>query len=149
MVPRYGVVMAAWALMVFVGFGLRLPRCGTLLLVALAIGFSTPVEFSQPYHALRNEEARSAVCRPPRARVEEIRDTLGQAAILPADGTGVRCIGKTHWLHVVSTAITLLNSYKSSRIKFQQTRDRDPIRCHGAFICAHAAQGFPSTLPSG
>jgi len=48
-------------------------------------------------------------------RVEEIRNTLGQAALLHADETGVRCVGKTHWLHVVSTATHSLFSYSPKR----------------------------------
>lgn len=34
--------------------------------------------------------------------VEEIRVTLSQSSLLHADETGVRCIGKTHWIHVAS-----------------------------------------------
>lgn len=48
-------------------------------------------------------------------RVDEIRDTLAQSPLLHADETGVRCIGKTHWLHVVSTATHSLFSYSSKR----------------------------------
>lgn len=48
-------------------------------------------------------------------RIEEIRDTLAQAPLLHADETGVRCIGKTHWLHVVSTATHSLFSYSPKR----------------------------------
>lgn len=52
---------ALWALMVFVGFGLLLPRRSTLLLAALAIGFSTAVEFSQLYHAPWIEALRATL----------------------------------------------------------------------------------------
>lgn len=48
-------------------------------------------------------------------RVEEIRDTLSQAPLLHADETGVRCVGKTHWLHVASTATQSLFSYSPKR----------------------------------
>jgi transposase len=48
-------------------------------------------------------------------RIEEIRDTLAQAPLLHADETGARCIGKTHWLHVVSTATHSLFSYSPKR----------------------------------
>jgi transposase len=48
-------------------------------------------------------------------RIEETRDTLAQAPLLHADETGVRCMGKTHWLHVVSTATHSLFSYSSKR----------------------------------
>jgi transposase len=34
--------------------------------------------------------------------VEEIRVTLSQSSLLHADETGVRSIGKTHWIHVAS-----------------------------------------------
>jgi len=48
-------------------------------------------------------------------RVDEIRDTLSHAPLLHADETGVRCMGKTHWLHVVSTATHSLFSYSPKR----------------------------------
>lgn len=48
-------------------------------------------------------------------RIEEIRETLIQAPILHADETGVRCLGQTHWLHVVSTATESLFSYSAKR----------------------------------
>lgn len=47
--------------------------------------------------------------------VDEIRATLRHAPILHADETGVRCIGKTHWLHVVSTATHSLFSHSPKR----------------------------------
>ncbi len=47
--------------------------------------------------------------------VDKIRDVLIQAPVLHADETGVRCIGKTHWLHVVSTATHSLYSYSPKR----------------------------------
>ena len=37
-------------------------------------------------------------------RVDQIRDTLSQAPVLHVDETGVRCKGKTRWVHVASTA---------------------------------------------
>lgn len=42
---------ALWALMVFVGFGLLLPRSSTSVVALLALAFSWAVEFSQLYHA--------------------------------------------------------------------------------------------------
>lgn len=48
-------------------------------------------------------------------RIDEIRDTLSQAPLLHADETGVRCIGKTHWLHVASTSTHSLFSYSPKR----------------------------------
>lgn len=47
--------------------------------------------------------------------VDEIREILVHAPVLHADETGVRCIGKTHWLHVVSTATHTLYSYSPKR----------------------------------
>jgi hypothetical protein len=40
-----------WALMVFVGFGLLLPRASTVTLTLLALGVAWGVECSQLYHA--------------------------------------------------------------------------------------------------
>ncbi len=45
----------------------------------------------------------------------EIRDTLIQSPVLHCDETGIRCIGKTHWLHIASTATHSLYSYSSKR----------------------------------
>jgi hypothetical protein len=42
---------ALWALMVFVGLGLLLPRASTLMVTLLALTFAWGVEFSQLYHA--------------------------------------------------------------------------------------------------
>lgn len=47
--------------------------------------------------------------------VDEIRDILIQSPVLHADETGVRCCGKTHWLHVVSTASHSLFTYSPKR----------------------------------
>lgn len=47
--------------------------------------------------------------------VDEIRDALKSAPILHADETGVRCIGKTHWLHVASNATHTLYSHSPKR----------------------------------
>ena len=49
------------------------------------------------------------------ARVEEIRASLSQAPVLHADETGARCVGKTHWIHVVSTATETLYSHSEKR----------------------------------
>ncbi len=42
---------ALWALLVFFGFGILLPRITTLRLAAISLGFAWLVEFSQLYHA--------------------------------------------------------------------------------------------------
>ena len=47
--------------------------------------------------------------------VAEIRDFLIRSPILHSDETGIRCIGKTHWLHVASTATHSHFSYSSKR----------------------------------
>ncbi len=47
--------------------------------------------------------------------VAEIRDILIQSPVLHSDETGIRCIGKTHWLHVASTATHSLFNYSSKR----------------------------------
>lgn len=47
--------------------------------------------------------------------VAEIRTSLTQAPVLHADETGVRCVGKTHWLHVVSSAARTLYSHSPKR----------------------------------
>ena len=47
--------------------------------------------------------------------MDEIRDILIQSPVLHADETGVRCCGKTHWLHVVSTASHSLFTYSPKR----------------------------------
>jgi len=46
---------------------------------------------------------------------DEIRDILIHSPVLHADETGVRCCGKTHWLHVVSTASHSLFTYRPKR----------------------------------
>ena len=47
--------------------------------------------------------------------VEDISVILKSEPVLHADETGVRCIGKTHWLHVVSTATHTLYSHSPKR----------------------------------
>ena len=47
--------------------------------------------------------------------VDEIRHHLTQARLLHADETGVRCEGKTQWLHVVSNATHTLYTYSAKR----------------------------------
>ena len=47
--------------------------------------------------------------------VDEIRAALKSSPILHADETGVRCIGKTHWLHVASNATHTLYSHSPKR----------------------------------
>lgn len=121
------------------------PRCGTLVSAGFPCGVIAPVQYGpgmQSAMAYLNVRqvipcARVAeVCqdlfghRPSAGsvvqsvvrcaallapRIEEIRDTLAQAPLLHADETGVRCIGKTHWLHVVSTATHSLFSYSPKR----------------------------------
>lgn len=45
----------------------------------------------------------------------EIRAILIQSPVLHSDETGIRCIGKTHWLHVASTATHSHYSYSPKR----------------------------------
>ena len=52
---------ALWALMVFVGFGILLPRASTLTLALLALTFSWGVEFSQLYHAPWIDAVRATI----------------------------------------------------------------------------------------
>ena len=47
--------------------------------------------------------------------VNAIRDVLKDAPVLHSDETGVRCMGKTHWLHVASTATHSHFSYSPKR----------------------------------
>lgn len=47
--------------------------------------------------------------------VDAIRDTLRQAPVLHSDETGVRCAGKTQWLHVASTATDSFFSFSPKR----------------------------------
>jgi transposase len=47
--------------------------------------------------------------------VAQIATALSQAPVLYADETGVRCAGKTHWLHVASTAELTLYSHSTKR----------------------------------
>ena len=47
--------------------------------------------------------------------VAEIRDHLTRAPVLHADETGVRCVSKTHWLHVVGNATHTLYSHSPNR----------------------------------
>ncbi len=47
--------------------------------------------------------------------VARIATQLSQAPVLHADETGVRCAGKTHWLHVASTAELTLYSHSARR----------------------------------
>ena len=50
-----------------------------------------------------------------RERWRAIRDTLRQAPVLHSDETGVRCAGKTQWLHVTSTATDTFLSFSPKR----------------------------------
>jgi transposase len=50
-------------------------------------------------------------------QIEEIRKTLRESPVLHVDETGVRCVGKTHWIHVVSTPTHSLYSYSEKRGK--------------------------------
>lgn len=47
--------------------------------------------------------------------VAQIANALSQAPVLHADETGVRCGGKTQWLHVASTAERTLYSHSAKR----------------------------------
>lgn len=47
--------------------------------------------------------------------VARIASALSDAPVLHADETGVRCAGKTHWLHVASTAGITLYSHSAKR----------------------------------
>lgn len=47
--------------------------------------------------------------------VDEIRDQLTEVPVLHADETGIRCTGKTHWLHVASDATRTHYAYSPKR----------------------------------
>jgi transposase len=47
--------------------------------------------------------------------VVQIATALSAAPVLHADETGVRCAGKTHWLHIASTADLSLYSHSAKR----------------------------------
>ena len=123
----------------------RCPHCGALVSAGFPCGVTAPVQYgpgmqsAMTYLNVRQVipcERVAEVCqdlfghRPGAGSVvrsaarcadllapcvDEIRNTLRQAPVLHADETGVRCIGKTHWLHVASTATHSLFSHSPKR----------------------------------
>lgn len=123
----------------------KCPHCGKLVSAGFPCGVSAPVQYgpgmqsAMTYLNVRQVipcERVAEVCadlfghRPSAGSVvrsvaqcaellapcvDGIRATLSQAAVLHADETGVRCTGKTRWLHVASTATHSLFSYSPKR----------------------------------
>jgi transposase len=121
------------------------PHCGRLLTAAFPSGVSAPAQYGPAVQAamaylnvrhvipcLRTVEIfqdlfghrpsagsvvlAAAQCAARLApAVEEIRNHLTATKLLHADETGVRCEGKTQWLHVVSDATHTLYTYSDKR----------------------------------
>lgn len=123
----------------------RCPHCGRLFTAGFPAGVTAPTQYGPGMQAVMSylqawqllpHERVAQVCedlfghRPSAgsivrsvvksaARMEpavaQIATALAAAPVLHADETGVRCAGKTHWLHVASTAGLSLYSHSSKR----------------------------------
>ena len=123
----------------------RCPHCGRLFTAEFPAGVTAPTQYGPGMQAVMSylqawqllpHERTAQVCkdlfghRPSagsivrsvvksaaqmESAVAEITTALSQAPVLHADESGVRCAGKTHWLHVASTAAHTLYSHSAKR----------------------------------
>lgn len=123
----------------------RCPACGRLMGAEFPAGVSAPTQYGPNMQAVMSclqawqllpHERGAQVCedlfghRPSagsivrsvfksaaqmQPAIEQIATALSQAPVLHADETGVRCAGRTHWLHVASTAGLTLYSHSAKR----------------------------------
>lgn len=123
----------------------RCPTCGRLVTAEFPAGVHAPTQYGPNMQAVMSylqawqllpHERTAQVCedlfghRPSAGSivrsvvksaaqmepaVAQIATALSEAPVLHADETGVRCAGKTHWLHVASTADLTLYTHSSKR----------------------------------
>jgi transposase len=123
----------------------RCPTCGRLITAEFPAGVHAPTQYGPNMQAVMSylqawqllpHERTAQVCedlfghRPSTGSivssvvksaakmepaVAQIAIALSQAPVLHADETGVRCAGKTHWLHVASTEGLTLYSHSAKR----------------------------------
>ena len=123
----------------------RCPTCGRLITAEFPAGVTAPTQYGPNMQAVMSylqawqllpHERVAQVCedlfghRPSAGSivrsvvksaaqmepaVTQIATALSQATVLHADETGIRCTGKTHWLHVASTAGLTLYSHSAKR----------------------------------
>lgn len=123
----------------------RCPTCGRLVTAEFPAGVTAPTQYGPNMQAVMTylqawqllpHERSAQVCedlfghRPSAASivrsvvksaaqmepaVAQIAAELSRAPVLHADETGVRCAGKTHWLHVASTRELTLYSHSAKR----------------------------------
>ena len=123
----------------------RCPACGRLICAEFPAGVHAPTQYGANMQAVMSylqswqllpHERVAQVCedlfghRPSagsivrsvvksveqlKPAVAQIASVLSQAPVLHADETGVRCAGKTQWLHVASTAEFTLYSHSAKR----------------------------------
>ena len=85
-------------------------------------------------------------------KVEEIRDALSKENVLHADETGVRCQGKTQWIHVACSALNSYFSYSPKRgmegmetagilPNYRGTLMHDFWKSYDRFECQHSRCG--------
>lgn len=121
------------------------PYCGRLVSAPFPVGVCAPVQYGSGMHSAMSYlnlgqllpcERTAEVCqdlfghRPSagsvvRAAIQcagrvapavaQIGEVLGEAGQLHADETGVRCVGKTNWIHVVATPTHTLYSHSPKR----------------------------------